>query len=254
MESGEPRLALAVEVGPAEISAGFLATVEGRYRFVGEGEAPFRTLSEADEAIVAACAQLEVAVGQKFVDGGQLSVGDGQGPICAVSNSSSPIRVAVIATDRRGSTEVATRALDSVPAVASGVVPLDDRDLQSAEAFANRRLAEGVATGVVPWWDVRDLPWTHRYGPAFHSAEALAYRFAELAVMDSDALLVAGGSDKRDRVALRLAAELLGAMAPDAPEQGPWIVYAGPEQFRNEIEQALHGRLRLQTVSGIIPT
>ncbi len=196
---------LAVDVGTITTRAAFFDVVEGRYRFIGSGNAPSTAVApyrDISEGVRQAIENLQIVTGRKFLgEGYQLimpaSEGGGVDSFAATHSAGSAIKTAVIAL-------------------------LDDVSLESAQ-----RLAHSTYTNVVETIALND---TRKREEQIDS----------LVRLHPNMILVAGGTDGGAARSVQRLIETVGlACYLLPPDKRPALLFAGNQDLSEEVRRSL---------------
>ncbi len=196
---------LAVDVGSITTRAAFFDVVEGRYRFIGSGNAPTTAMApyrDISEGVRQAIENLQIVTGRKFLgEGYQLimptSESGGVDSFAATHSAGSAIKTAVVAL-------------------------LDDVSLESAQ-----RLAHSTYTNVVETIALND---TRKREEQIDS----------LVRLHPDMILVAGGTDGGAARSVQRLIETVGlACYLLPPDKRPALLFAGNQDLSDEVRRSL---------------
>jgi hypothetical protein len=212
---------LAADVGSTWTHVCLLDRVEGVYRLMARAEEPTRQGggAQALRAVIAAVRRIERIAQRALLDSldepvtPESPAGDGVDAIVACSSAAPPLNCALIGLTADVSLPSAARAC----------------------AGAMARVSTAIALGQRPG----------------------ATRLAQLLPLEAappDVIVLTGGYDNGPIAPLRAAAEMLSALFSDAPaERRPVIVFAGNQEARRPVAQALGPAFELAVVDNVRP-
>ncbi|MFQ6058196.1 MAG: glutamate mutase L [Anaerolineae bacterium] len=285
MEQREIESILVADCGRARTKVTLIDLVEGRYRFVAQGEAPSTIDGDLILAVRRATDQIEEVTGRRFLDDEGWPViperysGFGVDAFVATASAAPPLRTLLAGLAHDMSVESARQAIESTYAVVEEVVALD-RGLQPSGGLTNAHALPSPDPVLAQTLTSAHLRWGQELATRKSPVSACQRSHPEAIVivggtdggaiaplLDLTRLMVplmasteastgSGSTEPSGRASGRglaeVSAEPLSRMASD--EAKPTVIFAGNAEARLQVAEIVGGEADLRIVDNVRPS